>query len=115
MSIVSWLVIFSLIAIWFAVGIKICNSNSNVKKDGTNKYKRVEQTRTQQFGTFIHSEGYKRIMNLEPIPYSPEEQDFDCGGEDGYWTSKEYLLIVGALFCLQYNLTKIRTYFNTFL
>ena len=83
MSIVSWLIIFSLIAIWFAVGIKICSSNSNVKKNETGKYKRVEQAKTQQFRTFIHSKGYKRIMSLEPISYSPEEQDSDCGGEDG--------------------------------
>lgn len=32
----------------------------------------------------IHSNGYKRIMSLEPIPYSPEPHDSDCGGEDGY-------------------------------
>ena len=85
--VIRWLIIFSLIAIWFAVGIKICSSNSNVKKMklvNTREYKRVEQERTQQFETFIHSNGYKRIMSLEPIPYSPEPHDYDCGGEDGY-------------------------------
>lgn len=85
--VIRWLIIFSLIAIWFAVGIKICSSNSNVKKMklvNIREYKRVEQERTQQFETFIHSNGYKRIMSLEPIPYSPEPHDSDCGGEDGY-------------------------------
>lgn len=77
--VIHLLIIFLLIAIWFAVGIKICSSNSNVKK-----MKRVERERTQQFETFIHSKGYKRIMSLEPIPYSPEPHDSDCGGEDGY-------------------------------
>ncbi|MBP3502923.1 MAG: hypothetical protein J6K42_05580 [Clostridia bacterium] len=54
------------------------------EKNETGKYKRVEHERTQQFETFIHSNGYKRIMSLEPIPYSLEPYDSDCGGEDGY-------------------------------
>lgn len=54
-----------------------------MKLVNTREYKRVEQERTQQFETFIHSNGYKRIMSLEPIPYSPEPHDSDCGGEDG--------------------------------
>lgn len=86
MSIVSWLIIFSIIAIWFAAGVKICISNSNTKKmklANARELKRYERKRNQQFETFINSNGYKKIMSLEPIPYSGETHDSDCGGEDG--------------------------------
>ena len=43
--VIRWLIIFLLIAIWFAVGIKICSSNSSVKKTklvNTGERKRIE-------------------------------------------------------------------------
>lgn len=84
---ICWLIIFSLITIWFVVGIKICSSNSNVKKKkiaNTIKCKRIEQERTRQYIAFIHSNAWRKIENLEPIPYSPEPNDSDCGGENCY-------------------------------
>lgn len=83
--VIRWLIIFSLIAIWFAVGIKICSSNSNVKKTklvNTRECKRIEHERTQQYITFIHSDAWRKIESLEPIPYSPEPNNFDYGRED---------------------------------
>ena len=83
--VIRWLIIFSIIAIWFAVGIRICKSNSNTKKmklANARELERCELERTQQFETFIHSEGYKKIMNLEPIEYFHEPHDSDCGGEE---------------------------------
>ena len=43
--VIRWLIIFLRIAIWFAVGIKICSSNSSVKKTkllNTRERKRIE-------------------------------------------------------------------------
>ena len=43
--VIRWLIIFLLIAIRFAVGIKICSSNSSVKKTklvNTRERKRIE-------------------------------------------------------------------------
>lgn len=43
--VIRWLIIFLLIAIWFAVGIKICSSNSSVKKTklvNTRERKKIE-------------------------------------------------------------------------
>ena len=43
--VIRWLIIFLLIAIWFEVGIKICSSNSSVKKTklvNTRERKRIE-------------------------------------------------------------------------
>ena len=43
--VIRWLIIFLLIAIWFVVGIKICSSNSSVKKTklvNTRERKRIE-------------------------------------------------------------------------
>ena len=85
--VIRWFIIFSLIAIWFAVGLKICSSNSNVKKMkpiNTREFKRIEQERTWQYITFIHSDAWRKIESLEPIPYFPEPHDFECGEDDGY-------------------------------
>ena len=74
----KWLIIFSIIAIWFAVGVKLCReekgeSNTNPMKPVTAKAQRkIERKRTQSFEEFIHSDAYKTIMSLEPIPYDPD-------------------------------------------
>lgn len=75
----TWLTIFSIIAIWYAIGIKICrdekegDSNTKPMKPVTTKeQRRIERKRTQSFEEFIKSEAYKKIMSLEPIPYDPD-------------------------------------------
>ena len=72
----KWLIIFSIISIWFTVGIKILreeDSNTKLMKHVTAKEcRRMEQKRTKSFEEFIKSEAYKKIMSLEPIQYDPD-------------------------------------------
>ena len=72
---IVWLIIFSLIAVWFVIGYKICKSDP---------IKEYDKKRTKEYKKFIKSAAWKKIESLTPIPYTPESGDSDTGGEDGY-------------------------------
>ena len=60
-SVIVWIIIFLLIAVWFIIGYKICTADSNKK-------------RTEEYKKFLKSTKWKKIENIEPIQYSPWEQ-----------------------------------------
>jgi len=71
----TWLIIFSIIAIWFVIGIKICRDDSITKQAkpiSAKEFKKIEHKKTRSFEEFINSEAYKKIMSLEPISYDPD-------------------------------------------
>ena len=68
-SVIVWIIIFLLIAVWFIIGYKICAADSNKRYNNSN-----ESKRTEEYKKFLESTTWRKIENLEPIQNSHWEQ-----------------------------------------
>ena len=69
-NMVAWIVIFSLITIWFIVGLKICCPKKKEERITYREWKKVEKIRNNDYKEFLKSEKCKIIEKVASIPYS---------------------------------------------
>ena len=74
---VAWIAIFSLIAIWFIAGLKICrtkDTREEQKEEGITykELQEIENTRNREYYKFLKSEKWKKIEEVASSRHGDE-------------------------------------------